>query len=45
MFGWEEFYNFGPGSKKEYQKLKKKYPSFRDDYELLSSRWCIRNAL
>jgi hypothetical protein len=34
-FGWEEFYNFGPGSKKEYDKLKKKYPSFRDKYELL----------
>ena len=34
-FGWEEFYNFGPGSKKEYDKLKKKYPSFRDEYELL----------
>jgi len=35
-FGWEEFYNFGPGSKKEYEKLKKKYPSFRDEYELIS---------
>ena len=35
-FGWEEFYNFGPGSKKEYEKLKKKYPSFRNEYELLS---------
>jgi len=35
-FGWEEFYTFGPGSKKEYEKLKKKYPSFRDEYELLS---------
>ena len=34
-FGWEEFYNFGPGSKREYDKLKKKYPSFRDKYELL----------
>lgn len=35
-FGWESFHNFGPGSKKEYEKLKKKYPSFRDEYELLS---------
>lgn len=35
-FGWEKFYNWGPGSKKEYEKLKKKYPSFRDEYELLS---------
>jgi len=35
-FGWEEFYNFGPGNKKEYEKLKKKYPSFRDEYEILS---------
>lgn len=35
-FGWEEIYNWGPGSKKEYEKLKKKYPSFRDEYELLS---------
>ena len=34
-FGWEEFYNWGPGSKKKYEKLKKKYPSFRDEYELL----------
>jgi hypothetical protein len=35
-FGWEEYYNWGPGSKKEYEKLMKKYPSFRDEYELLS---------
>ena len=34
-FGWEEYYNLGPGSKKEYEKLKKKYPSFRDEYEFL----------
>ena len=26
----------GPGNKKEYEKLKKKYPSFNDEYELLS---------
>jgi hypothetical protein len=35
-FGWEEYYNWGPGSQKEYEKLKKKYPSFSDEYELLS---------
>jgi hypothetical protein len=35
-FGWEEYYNWGPGSQKEYEKLKKKYPSFRNEYELLS---------
>jgi hypothetical protein len=34
-FGWEEYYNLGPGSKSEYEKLRKKYPSFRDKYELL----------
>ena len=34
-FGWEEYYNLGPGSKREYEKLKKKYPSFKDKYELL----------
>lgn len=35
-FGWEEFYILGPGSKKEYEKLKKKRPSFKDKYNLLS---------
>jgi hypothetical protein len=35
-FGWEEYYTLGPGSQKEYEKLKKKYPSFSDEYELLS---------
>jgi len=34
-FGWEEYYNFGPGSEREYNKLKKKYPSFTDEYTLL----------
>lgn len=34
-FGWEEYYNLGPGSKSEYDKLRKNYPSFRDKYELL----------
>lgn len=34
-FAWEEYYNFGPGSEKEYKKLKNKYPSFTDKYTLL----------
>ena len=34
-FGWEEYYNLGPGSEREYSKLKKKYPSFTDEYTLL----------
>jgi len=34
-FGWEEYYNFGPGDRREYEKLKIKYPSFRDEYLLL----------
>jgi hypothetical protein len=34
-FGWEEYYNFGPGSEREYNKLKKKHPSFTDEYTLL----------
>ena len=34
-FGWEEYYNFGPGNRREYEKLKIKYPSFRDEYLLL----------
>ena len=35
-FSWEEYYTWGPGSQKEYEKLKKKYPSFNDEYELLT---------
>lgn len=35
-FGWEEFYVFGPGSKKEYERLKKDQPSYTDRYQLLS---------
>jgi hypothetical protein len=35
-FSWEEYYTFGPGSEKEYQKLKKKQPSYTDTYTLLS---------
>lgn len=34
-FGWEEYYTFGPGSKREHEKLKKQYPSYTDEYELL----------
>jgi hypothetical protein len=35
-FSWEEYYTFGPGNKREYKKLKKKYPSYTDEYELIS---------
>lgn len=34
-FRWEEFYVFGPGNQKEYDKLKKAQPSYTDRYELL----------
>jgi len=34
-FSWEEYYTFGPGKKKKYEKLKRKYPSYTDEYELL----------
>lgn len=34
-FGWEEYYTFGPGNKREYEKLKKTSASFTDTYELL----------
>ncbi|OQX04806.1 MAG: hypothetical protein BWK80_53140 [Desulfobacteraceae bacterium IS3] len=34
-FRWEEYYTFGPGNKSEYEKLKKKYASYRDEYELI----------
>jgi hypothetical protein len=34
-FAWEEYYTFGPGSKAEYDKMRKTRPSFRDQYELL----------
>ena len=33
-FSWEEFYVFGPGSKKEYEQLKKTRPSFTDKFIL-----------
>ena len=35
-FPWEEYYVFGPGSKKEYEKLKKKQPSYTDTFNLIS---------
>lgn len=34
-FEWEEYYTMGPGSKKEYQKLKKTKPSYTDQFNLL----------
>lgn len=33
-FSWEEYYNVGPGNKKEYEKLRQTQPSFRDRYML-----------
>jgi len=33
-FQWEEFYVVGPGDKIEYQKLRRKRPSYRDIFEL-----------
>lgn len=35
-FDWEEFYVLGPGSQKEYEKLKKTRPSYTDKYILES---------
>ena len=35
-FNWEEFYIFGPGSKREYEILKKTRPSYTDIYVLNS---------
>jgi len=35
-FDWEEFYVLGPGSQKEYEKLKKTRPSYTDIYILES---------
>jgi hypothetical protein len=34
-FPWEEKYVFGYGNKKEYEKLKKENPSFKDKFEIL----------
>lgn len=35
-FRWEEYYVIGPGDPKEYEKLKKKYPSYTDHYQILN---------
>ena len=37
-FPWEERYVLGGGDKKEYERLKKDTPSFRDLFSALSSR-------
>ncbi len=34
-FPWEEKYVFGYGNKKEYEKLKKNNPSYKDKFEIL----------
>lgn len=34
-FPWEERYVFGLGSKRKYEKLKKKWPSYTDEFEFL----------
>jgi hypothetical protein len=34
-FLWEEFYVFGPGDKKEYEKLKKTRPSYSDHFAFI----------
>lgn len=35
-FEWEEYYAFGPGNKKEYEKLKKTKASHTDTFKLIS---------
>ena len=35
-FPWEEIYIFGPGSRAEYEKLKKTHSSYTDEYELMN---------
>ena len=46
-FEWEEFYVFGPGSKREYEHLKKINPSYTDKYTLFdilreaNSEWAM----
>ena len=35
-FDWEGFYLFGPGSEKEYKKMKKTQPSSTDKFNLIS---------
>lgn len=49
-FNWEEFYVLGPGEPKEYQRLKKHRPSYRDRFDLLAikkgvvSEWMLFGA-
>jgi hypothetical protein len=35
-FGWEERFDFGYGEKEQYEEQRKKRPSYRDTYELVS---------
>jgi hypothetical protein len=35
-FDWEEYYVWGPGNPKEYERLKKQQPSYRDHFELMA---------
>jgi hypothetical protein len=35
-FPWEEYYVLGPGNEKEYEKLKKRQPSYTDTFSLIS---------
>ena len=35
-FDWEEYYIFGPGSEKEYERLKKIRPSYEDIFKMIS---------
>lgn len=46
-FPWEETYIFGGGNKKEYERLKKTKPSYRDQYQLIdiSEREIAENDL
>ena len=34
-FPWEEKYVIGPGNRAEYERLKKKNPSYKDEYKLI----------
>lgn len=35
-FGWEEYYVFGPGSPKKYERLRETQPSHQDIFEVLA---------
>ncbi len=35
-FAWEEYYVIGPGDRKEYERLRKNQPSYKDIFELLA---------